>query len=181
MQAMFFHHISWLIYLGVIGILLVGYYTYLGLRYHLKKIVVFFREQRLFRRHPSPVASEDPYPGYMPNLVSEDEGYSRQKQKLNAVFAEAALISQLIHTIIASCLELKCTHVQMIHMLKSSLDQHPKLKQEEFRKPITLLILSEFERYEEYELREEDLAEIWSDDKASTPPAETGQLKGAHQ
>jgi hypothetical protein len=68
----------------------------------------------------------------------------------------------------------------MIQMLKSALNQHPKLKEDAFRQPLTVLILSEFERYEEYEIREEDLAEIWSDDGTSTPPAEKGPV-GAHQ
>jgi|GEM_PF-5163808 hypothetical protein len=176
---MFFHHISWLIYLGVIGCLAIAYYAYLGVRYQAAKIARFLRERGIFRRRPR-APHHDADDAYLPTVVSEDEAFFRQKQKINTVFAEAALISQLIHTIIASCLELKCSHVQMIQMLKSALNQHPKLKEDAFRQPLTVLILSEFERYEEYEIREEDLAEIWSDDGTSTPPAEKGPV-GAHQ
>ncbi|MBN9293592.1 MAG: hypothetical protein J0G96_06400 [Flavobacteriia bacterium] len=150
-------NITWTEYLTTVGLMMIAYYTYVGLRYYpteLKRLLSMKKENGGFEDAGVNPLIEAEY-------EDEDEGFQGEDEQDEYSEVEALITS--LTELIKKATEKKAVLPEFKQSLRMVLRKYPSVKETPFRSSINELIVSECAKSEYHTLSEGEVNRLWED------------------
>ncbi|HEX5555263.1 MAG TPA: hypothetical protein VFX43_18625 [Chitinophagaceae bacterium] len=165
---MIFSHISWGKYLMVIALIVLAYYLVIGIKYCGLNILkrLFRRPQEIFPGSGPSHSSNDPAPQGKETTAPFElkKGWDKTgtlEEQVAPLLAETTDLIQHIREIISSSMAENLERTRILGILNTLFKTYPHLRDTRIMVSINRLVASEFNKYGSYNLREDELKEMW--------------------
>ncbi|UCS95214.1 hypothetical protein KZP23_09490 [Echinicola marina] len=158
-----FTQISWTDYLLAVSILLVVYYLFVGVRYFSGDLKDLFAGNRKFSIRSSPSGSF-PQEQLLQNEISEDLTVTTDEEQ-DAEFAEVEHLIEKVKVAINDALGKQLVKQEFKQYLRLLLQEFPSVKTSMLRSSVNELIVSECEKQGIVAFNEEEVDELWSEER----------------
>ncbi|WP_373060040.1 hypothetical protein [Zunongwangia sp. H14] len=155
-----FTRISWTDYLLAVAILLIIYYLFVGVRYFSSDIKALLAE----KRKRTLKTSGFPQHGTLQNETSENFPATTDAEA-DDEFAEVEHLVEKVKTMIADALNQQLVKEEFRQYLRLVLKEFPSIKTSALRPSINELIVSECEKQGIAAFNEEEVDELWSEER----------------
>lgn len=153
--------ISWTDYIMAVGITLVIYYLFIGVKYYAGEIKDLLSGKRKFKLKPAlPAAHEKQYDQ---NIESEQPGITGFENSKDDEFIELEHLIGRLKTVIEDASHREMVPQEFKQYLTMILKEYPSIKDSPLRSSVNEMIISECQKYGTVMLNEDEVDSLWID------------------
>lgn len=153
------NNISWTDYIMAVGIALVIYYLFIGLKYYSEDIKDLLSGKRRFKLKPAPSVAHNRQ--HEQDVKSGPEEFTGYENSRDDEFMELEHLIGRLKTIIEDASRRKMVPQEFKQYLTMILKEYPSIKDSPLRSSVNEMIISECQKYGTVILNEEEMDSLW--------------------